>query len=473
MTERSSSHKSDGRQSSAGHSVHSTRLNSLGIETRPPAIVAPAPLGPPPGLFLLGPLPSIIRCWLDTKFSNDSLLYAAISTGSCKSILSAKLIQRLGMTHQVSGQDGDRKLKLQVYLAEATIQQSSTRSASPAPQVPTLTVTFDVQETVSEPDAIQIFIGSDLLRAKSADILFSQDRLTLLDDDRNKLAVPLVRPENSAVFSNLRIVNNVPTLESQPKPLAQTRHLATAPEFVPRSAEAIAADRFQNDTPQGTKDESSKIYSPIATSTKHPSVIGEGRRGFLPASDEAQTASPISVKPISSSHPESNLNGAPTSTPDTPTRPNQTTNSLWTSWRRDDSQQAPQRTDSTFSAVASGGNYARSGTTGSVRGKSMKVLKPSRSNTSRSMSAAQTPVFEGSAASRWPESNAGQKGTAGSGGETAGSNDESERGTSEPRRSFSSDLKGQGSKGRPGNNPIGGASAFGWLNSGGEGQAPK
>ena len=206
MTERTSSHKSDGRHSSAGASIGSARASNFGPESRPLSATVPSfiPSGPAPGLFILGPVPSIIRCWLTTTYSNDSLLYAAICTGSCKSVLATELISRLELQDQIqTGREGQRTLKLPVYLPEATIQQSSSRSSSPVPQLPAVTVDFDVLDFGSDGDEIQILVGSDILRARSADIQFSQDRITLFDDDRNKLSIPLVRPENASLFQNL------------------------------------------------------------------------------------------------------------------------------------------------------------------------------------------------------------------------------------------------------------------------------
>merc|ERR1711939_10854 len=160
---------------------------------------------PPPGFFVLGPCPAIIRCWLTETFSNDSLLYAALCTGASSSSVGMSLLQQLGLTDQIVDEAGYRKIKLPVYLTEARIQQQTLRSGSPrpAPQVPTLYVKFVVVEEVAEEKTIQIIIGSDILRAQSADILFSQDKVSIYDEERNQLTVPLVRPEDDASYKNL------------------------------------------------------------------------------------------------------------------------------------------------------------------------------------------------------------------------------------------------------------------------------
>lgn len=206
LSERSYSHKSDGRQSSAGQSVHSVtsgRANSL--TSYGPTTPVDIP-GLAPGLFILGSVPSIIRCWLNTNFKHDTLLYAAVCTGSHTSYLDLHLIDRLGFQDQITQtEEGRRKIKLTVYLPEAVPVSSSVQSDSPAPQLPSLTIDFTVVDEydASTPKAIQVLIGSDLLRAHNADLLFSINQLMIYDDDRSKLQIPLVRPEDESAFKSL------------------------------------------------------------------------------------------------------------------------------------------------------------------------------------------------------------------------------------------------------------------------------
>ncbi|KAF2027936.1 cysteine proteinase, partial [Setomelanomma holmii] len=209
MSERSYSHKSDGRQSSAGHSVHSMtsgRANSL-TGLGPSALLEPPGLAP--GLFILGSVPAIIRCWLDTNFKHDTLLYAAVCSGSFTSYVDLHLIELLGLQDQMAtSDDGTRKIKMSVYLPEAVPVTGSSRSNSPAPQLPSVAVEFTIIEDYNgevNPKALQIFIGSDMLRAHNADLLFSTNQLTMYDDDRTKLQVPLVRPEDDRTFKTLSI----------------------------------------------------------------------------------------------------------------------------------------------------------------------------------------------------------------------------------------------------------------------------
>lgn len=216
LTERSLSHRSDGRLSSSGHSHHSARTNSLGLETTSRILSsAGSPLIPPPGLFLLGPVPCIIRCWLTTTFSNDTLLYAAVCSGSYTSTLGYPMIRKLGLEDLVVQEDNTQCIKLPLYLPEASVHQASSRSSSPAPQVPALTIRFVVREVDPNDPSIQIVLGSDVLRSHNADVLFSQDKIIMVDDERNKVSIPLVRPENDSIFKSLRTASGP---ETRPAP---------------------------------------------------------------------------------------------------------------------------------------------------------------------------------------------------------------------------------------------------------------
>ncbi|GAM87241.1 hypothetical protein ANO11243_052630 [Dothideomycetidae sp. 11243] len=217
MSERTSSHKSDGRASSA-HSIRSAasgRANSLSMDAvynfgdSRSLIDNP---GLAPGLLLLGSVPAIIRCWMNTDFKHNALLYAAVCTGSYRSFLDSRLVDKLGYANRiVNSESGPPTVTLSVYLPEAIPHPNSTRSGSPAPQLPTLTVTFTVFDAsvgnLSQ-KGIQIIIGSDALRIHNADILFSTNRVSLFDDERNKLSIPLVRPEDETTFSGLSTANH-------------------------------------------------------------------------------------------------------------------------------------------------------------------------------------------------------------------------------------------------------------------------
>lgn len=449
MTERTSSHKSDGKQSSAGHSTHSARAGSFVSESRPlSATVAPfVPLGPPPGLFILGPVPSIIRCWLDTKFSNESLLYAAVCTGSYKSALDVQLVTRLGIDGQVAeNQQGERIVKIPVYLPEATIQHSSSRNTSPAPRLPTLTVEFIVQSLPTKPNSIQVFLGCDVLRAQSADILFSLDRMTLFDDERNKVAVPLVRPENAVAFQNLHTsnvdfdaLNDAAGTDS----LTMGKSL-NAVDGQPEELKPAVGSKIPDQAAEEPKMQSSSTADPTPLSSP-PSVIGEARK---PAGD-AETAEKSLTAPENSGM----LDAAAITNGNTLEATTKSEGgNIWGSWRRDAVQNGRPDPTSGTSTIS---GYQRAG-----RGRGMKVLKPARLNTSRSASINQGAVgFEAGAI---------RSGDNGKGPQATVTEILQSTPSSATEKPLASDGRAplQSMTNRPRSaNPVGGASAFPWLNS--------
>ncbi|KAH6888555.1 hypothetical protein B0T10DRAFT_562129 [Thelonectria olida] len=231
MMERSLSHKSDGRHSSAGHSVHSAhsqshhsvqsgRASSLGLDNNfavgdddDSSFEIPEP---PPAFYVLGTVPSIVRCWLTTNFAHSTLLYADVCSGSQKSTVDYSLLKELDLLDEVQREvDGVFRIRLNVYFAEAVVTHHGNRSGGPREPVPSVTVSFEVSGAEQDSQAtdgksIRVFMGSDALRAHSADILFSQNTMTLYGNDRDRLQVPFVRPEDDAVFRNLCTTNFIP-----------------------------------------------------------------------------------------------------------------------------------------------------------------------------------------------------------------------------------------------------------------------
>ncbi|KAL8943500.1 MAG: hypothetical protein Q9216_001035 [Gyalolechia sp. 2 TL-2023] len=454
LTERSSSHKSDGRQSSAGQSTHSARAGSFVFESRPLSAFAPS-MGPPPGLFILGPVPSIIRCWLDTNYSNDSLLYAAVCSGSYKSVITSAMIDRLGFDSQLYiNRDRQQSIRIPVYLPEATVQQPSSRSSSPAPQLPTLTVEFAVQTSAPESGGMQIILGSDVLRARNADIHFSLDRLTVLDDERNKLSVPLVRPENAALFQNLLTTNLELRNHQELPPSGNQPTEETVGEFdeekLGKAADKIilptaSAEPTSANIPQTPAD------SPALSSSK-PSVIGQGRK---PVEETTTSERPSAAKP--DADPKDSESLANGSTPDTPTRSDG--GNIWGSWRRDSAQGT--RPEPLSSNTSSSSGYQRA-----IRGRGMKVLKPARLNTSRSSSTAQPSGSFDATPNRFSEVGKWPSPT------TANENQDPRNSATDRRFSGGAKSPLPSIAGKPNkSNPVGGASAFGWLNSAQQRQA--
>jgi hypothetical protein len=425
LTERSLSHRSDGRQSSSGHSHHSARTNSLGLDggrLLGSASASPSrAVMPPPGLFILGPVPCIIRCWLTTNFSNESLLYAAVCTGSYTSHVSYSLIEKLGMEELIILQDGLRYIKVPVYLPEAVVHQSSSRAGSPTPQLPAISVRFLLFEPSSDDKGIQILIGSDVLRSHNADILFSSDKMVLVDDDRNKVSVPLVRPEDDSTFKTLTTACNPNFLERQ-------TNGRTGPAPAPEAQSAVGADSTSN------------LSSGVVPSSPSMTMSAEGPEfvendKFRPVATEEESMPPKTANIDRKSNVESEE-------PESNTASRMDNSGVWGSWRRDG------KADSVAIGMAKAN-----------RSRAMKVLRPSKSS-SRIASISAQPASAG------PETGATQvTDFAAQENEASGVNGND---IAQPTPSRSTSLKStetsRSGKTRA-SNPVGGASAFGWLNS--------
>jgi ubiquitin carboxyl-terminal hydrolase 4/11 len=277
MMERTFSHKSDGRQSSAGHSVHSaaSRANSLRLDA---LNGLPAGEEQPiaPGLLILGTVPAIVRCWLTTKFVNSTLLYAAFCTGSYVSSLSLRVVEKLDLSSKMRRlEDGSRSIELQVYLPEAVVRSQSSVSSNSAHSVPCITVDFHVVSGCPDDEkSTRVILGSDVLRAHAADIFLSSNTVQLFDDDHAKISVPLVRPEDRQAFTSLRTVFS---------DVAQSAPSGTA-------SEAECAQPISQEPPEKQSTESSAddahAHEPSAGATAEPSRAGNAvpQRSSSPAS---------------------------------------------------------------------------------------------------------------------------------------------------------------------------------------------
>ncbi|KAJ5151205.1 uncharacterized protein N7482_010457 [Penicillium canariense] len=376
LTERSLSHRSDGRQSSPGVSLHSARTNSLGLDTSSRVMsssLGESPLTPPPGLFLLGPVPCIIRCWLTTDYSNDSLLYAAVCSGSFTSSLGSCMVRKLGLEGEVDhDEDGRPSIKLALYLPEASVHQSSSRSSSPMPQLPSLTIRFYVRETDHADESIQIILGSDVLRSHNADVLFSQDKIIMVDDDHHRVSVPLVRPEKDWVFKFLHTAPDTSHPEFRQSSLVNGHPpggVVGRPTQIPQSTSAPASTR---------------VSIGEADDTKKPQL-----QDTSTSSEDGETPSNVTAAALSSSKPEAA--------------------GIWKSWRREPKPEPSHENNS--------------------KARPMTVLKPTK------------PATRGSSAVATPTSNTAENVQL-----TARSSSDGSTQSSAP-------------------NPIGGASAFGWLNA--------
>ncbi|KAH8910210.1 hypothetical protein BR93DRAFT_925237 [Coniochaeta sp. PMI_546] len=392
MMERSLSHKSDGRHSSAGHSVHSMhsgvsgRASSLGLDTNfvigghDEDSPVDMPL-PPPGLLYLGSVPSIIRCWLNTSFTSSTLLFAVVCTGSQKSTVDFSLIRELDLTADIRRDaDGAYRISLPVYLAEARVTQSNSRAPSPAPQLPSITATFEVTglDQPDKPDAkktIRLFIGSDTLRMHSADLLLSRNLMTLYGNDRDKLSVPFVRPDDDALFKHLvttNVVAEAPKLN------------AAAPEFVtsekPSKPTSHEDDALASQN-QNAQDDSHLLLSPTASQVSHAEKT-------IPPSTVASENGLDSGKPAEARVPETPSGKDIAGTSGEASTRRDSSTAIWGPWRQGTSANGSD--GSKESGLLSGYQPA------SRSSRSMKVLKPSKSGglSSSSSSARTGPAYE-------------------------------------------------------------------------------
>lgn len=460
MMERSLSHKSDGRHSSAvsvhsHHSVASGRASSLGLDTNFAVGDDDSSLDipePPASFYVLGSVPSIVRCWLTTQYAHGTLLYADICTGSQKSTVHHSLLGELDLLEGVERDaDGVYRIRLNVYLSEATVIQHSSRSASPGRAVPSMAVLFEVigiegKSFPAEKTLIRIFIGSDALRAHAADILFSRNTMVLYGEDRSRLRVPFVRPEDDSIFRHICTTSIVP---EKPK-----LNVNAAP-FV------FGEPSLQNNEEPHSRPSSSghceENRSGGATSSPAPESESQKKTASASVSESGGESERLSRqrKGTESSVKDSSV------TSDASRR--QSSNGIWGSWRLGGSNNADG--SGRENGPLSGYQPAARG------GRSMKVLKPqkavsscTRTGTSYEPPTPSSSKFGGEGRRKSLAGATGDQGFSGANRWDVGK-----------QRTVSAGTEAKYSPQNPGRdigkeqtlptrtNPVGGASAFSWM----------
>lgn len=227
----------------------------------------------------------------------------------------------------------------------------------------------------------------------------------MIDDDQNRISLPLVRPENDAVFKALC------TASSRAFPRSCSDGLGQI-------------DRNISANAHGSVGIIGQPYTTMAQQAA-PNPSSSGLPSATALKDSRQSSSP-DVEQQPSFETESTPRDFESATQTTglprPTSSRAENAGVWASWRRDSKLDFNSNTSNQ-----------------STRGRTMKVLRPSKStsrvNFSADVAAAGPPAEQGSTPhhSSQPSSRAS---------------------TEEPRASNST-----------ASNPIGGASAFGWLNS--------
>lgn len=457
MMERSLSHKSDGRHSSAGHSVHSHhsvasgRASSFGLDTNFAAVDDDDDDSsfdiprPPVSFYVLGTVPSIVRCWLTTHYAHGTLLYADVCSGSQKSTVEYSLIKELDLLDEVQ-RDGDglHRIRLNVYLAEAVVTRHGSRSDSPEGSVPSMTVLFEVVGAelsgaqVGDRKPLRIFIGSDALRAHSADILFSQNSMVLYGNERERLRVPFVRPEDEAVFRHITASHIVPD-----KPKLN----ATAAPFVVGETNQAVHDDDRADSPDLHAEENGSPNSGSPTAAQ----AGVIKAVETSSGSELSRDGEKSVRATS----EIEITGKEGSTASETSRRGSSAG-IWGSWR----QGAGAGPDGTGQSTSlSGYQPAARGT------RNMKVLKPHKSG---SISARPGTSYEPAPPTKSaPEGRRKSQASGGGEGHVNGSNRwETKRAVStgsEPKPQ-QTNRENRNAPSLPRSaNPVGVASAFSWM----------
>lgn len=470
IMERSLSHKSDGRHSSAGHSVHSVhshhsvasgRGSSLGLDTTytPGGQDDDSPTGipePPPSLFVLGSVPSIIRCWLTANFAHDTLLYADICTGSQKSVLEYTLIKELDLLDDIHRDlDGVHRIRLPVYLTEATVSQPSSRGMSPAPQMPSLACTFEVVgldqvENTEAKKAIRIFIGSETLREYSADVMFSQNRMTLYSSEREKLSVPFVRPEDNNVFKHIRTMAVFP---EKPKLNATAR-----PFVLGESKQQTAAPAQSNGMRAKEEDdeEAPELASPSSELTSQQATVGGPSTVSESGGESERQYKGTGTSEFGTKEPQIQSSDASS---DNTRRTSSAAGSIWNSWRHGP---ALNGNESKESVLLSGYQPAGRGS------RNMKVLKPMKSTTSSSARTGAayepTPPPRSSGEPR-RKSQVGADSVSSSGSSIRWEAKKVPIGSAETKPGPATrETRSVSGTPRTSTNPIGSASAFAWMN---------
>ncbi|KAM0454592.1 hypothetical protein ACHAPV_005660 [Trichoderma viride] len=495
MMERSLSHKSDGRHSSAGHSVHSHhsvasgRASSIGLDTNfatgdedddDSSFDMP---GLPASVYVLGTVPSIVRCWLTTDYAHGTLLYADICTGSQKSTIEYSLVKELDLLSEFHRDaSGAYKARLDVYLAEAVITRHSSRSDSAAGSVPSMSVCFEICGGGSGGDAaksksVRIFIGSDALRAHAADVLFSQNTMVLYSNERDRLRVPFIRPEDEEVFRHITTSSAAP---ERPKLNANAAPFVFGESNRTDSEEKIAPTPTTTTTTTATT-----TATPTSTTaaTKEPGS-SETRSQASPATSHSEPSDRVRANSVPDYEDETEKSARDASGSERRTRDGSSaseasrrepSSAIWGSWRNPNGNGTDQRETGPLSGYQP-----------APRGRAMKILKAPKSSSSSARTGAsyEPPIPSKSELGRRKS----QVSMSGESTSTAAANggikwetkklaatSEGKGGEAAKPNSASGGRAASGSVSLPrsANNPVGVASAFSWMTPPGTAKSTK
>lgn len=398
MAERTPSHKSEGRSTSV-HSLRSLasgRTSSINLDDGTGDTSPMDTPGLSPGQKILGPAPAIIRCWAERIFKNENAYHVAVGSGSCRSWIDLRLIKKLGVEQAIVSHDdegGLRTMMLRLYFVDGVhnIKDAPKRVHQGRNNdilMPSLELDFCVLENTSSDlanKAIQIYLGADILQDRQADILFSSQKFTILDNDDKRVSMPIRRPEDVASFNTLRLTGDPP-----PNVSPNTAEVSVPPPDTPylnglgRSSTVYTPSTTASPppaAPPGLPTNAGKYRPPGALAAEH---------GSSDSTKQSAAGSDVETRPVSrqsaSSRPSLSLlntrhdepSAQPGSQPSTV--PASSSSERWGGWRRDAASTTPA------SAAANGGSMdfaaASKGRETSYARKEtgMKVLKPKMAN---------------------------------------------------------------------------------------------
>ena len=183
-----SDYKSDGRQSSM-RSFDNFSMAGSEHDCTLPSALRPRDIIECNTPSTYDSAPAVIRCWLGMDCSYDSILFAMICTGSSKSWIDSSLVARCGFKDKIWTENREERISLSLFLGSASVP---TESISPHTTLPRLKVEFTVLQSPERPHnqkLVQIVLGSDILSAIKADVLFSKRQLTFQVRDGQKVYV--------------------------------------------------------------------------------------------------------------------------------------------------------------------------------------------------------------------------------------------------------------------------------------------
>ncbi|KAF8466595.1 hypothetical protein BDZ91DRAFT_157552 [Kalaharituber pfeilii] len=491
-----SDYKSDGRQSSM-RSFDNFSMAGSEHDCSLPSALRPRDIIECNTPSAFDSAPAVIRCWLGMDCSYDSILYAVICTGSSKSWIDSSLVSRCGFKEKIWKENGEERISLSLFLGSASVPAEVISSHTTLPR---LKIEFTVVQTPERPHnhkLVQIVLGSDILSAIKADVLFSKRQLTFHVRDGQKVFVDF---EPDALTFD--IFTSIPHGMNEPPPLktvqVKSHGLGTSHTPFEHNGEV----EIEPTTPKHgdinihtAQDTPSNMETPMAPQEQAPPA-----EILSPPSRKDSTSLPPSRVEASNSHDNmqdtlhtSNSNADLPSASDSSSIPrniertkNTTeanvkgpyaaaaskalagggTNS-WDGWRKSESS------GSTLASIAAGGGVSLNppkGVGGGGSGdaaqrrpsRSMKVLRPSTAKSNANIPA--TPTTSQPAPSQAMDENSKALGSI-NGFSISGSSTTSTSSITKVARSSSLETPRQANhtKSRSSTNVVGSATAFKWM----------